>query len=454
MVYNSSAVIFQFLKYIAPTRYYNLRPKIDHGYFPSPEQLQQEGCTVTLDAGYISEHGQKLDVAWNAFHAGYISHQSACKGIDVWTSVAIPVQDEYRFIRKNFSSFWSWYVLFFRLITFHSPLEEIRGFWKARKVARIDHSRNQFKHAGYEKFESPLIKRNPLVSIIIPTLNRYSYLKDVLRDIGNQTYTNFEVIVVDQSEPYQESFFQGWNFPLQHWFQEEKALWKARNSAIQAAKGNYILLYDDDSLVENDWVEQHLKTLDFFKADLSSGVSISVLGAKVPEHYAYFRWSDQLDTGNVLVKREVFEAIGLFDRQFEKQRMGDGEYGLRAYLAGFRNISNPFAKRVHLKVQSGGLRQMGSWDAWRPRNLFAPRPIPSVLYFYRRYFGRKDALRTMLISLLPSLIPYKFKSKPYLVWIPLLMFPIVVPIVLLQALVSWKLADQKLKMGPLIDNLE
>ena len=87
-------------------------------------------------------------------------------------------------------------------------------------------------------------------------------------------------------------------------------------------------------------------------------------GGKVPAQYAYFCISSQVDTGNVLLPKQIFRDIGLFDRQFEKQRMGDGEFGLRAYLAGYKNVSNPFAKRLHLKVSSGGLRQMGSWDGF------------------------------------------------------------------------------------------
>jgi len=413
----------------------------------------KEGYKVEMDLGYINEYSRKLDQAWNAFHAGYISHQSICKGMNVWKPVTLPVQDEYRFIKKNFSSFWSFYVLCFRLITFHSPFAEVTGFWRARKVARIDHSKNQFQHHGYKTFESPLIKSNPLVSIIIPTLNRYPYLEDVLRDISTQTYKNFEVTVVDQSEPYQESFYQGWNFSLHYWYQEEKALWRARNSAIQTAKGKYILLYDDDSLVEPDWIEQHLKTLDYFNADLSSGVSISTMGAKVPAHYAYFRWSDQLDTGNVLIKREVFEQIGLFDRQFEKQRMGDGEYGLRAYLAGFRNISNPFAKRIHLKIESGGLRQMGSWDGFRPKSLFSPRPVPSVLYFYRRYFGVKASLLVILTSVLPSIVPYRLKHNQVLSLLTFMLIPILLPMIVIQVLRSWHASSRKIKQGAIISNL-
>ena len=203
-----------------------------------------------------------------------------------------------------------------------------------------------------------------MVSVVIPTLNRYTYLKDVLEDLEKQDYENFEVIVVDQSEPFQKEFYDQFDLNIHLIHQEEKALWLARNTAIQKAQGEYILLFDDDSRVDTDWISQHLKALDFFQADLSSGVSISKHGAKVPAQYAYFCISSQVDTGNVLLPKQIFRDIGLFDRQFEKQRMGDGEFGLRAYLAGYKNVSNPYAKRLHLKVGSGGLRQMGSWDGF------------------------------------------------------------------------------------------
>ena len=96
------------------------------------------------------------------------------------------------------------------------------------------------------------------------------------------------------------------------------------------------------------------------------------IGSPIPGNYSFFRIADQLDTGNVLIKKHVFKKCGLFDRQFEKQRMGDGEFGLRSYKKGFISISNPVSKRVHLKVKTGGLRQLGSWDAFRPTNILGP----------------------------------------------------------------------------------
>jgi GT2 family glycosyltransferase len=235
--------------------------------------------------------------------------------------------------------------------------------------------------------------------------------------------------------------------------QTEKALWLARNRAIQLAKGDYILLYDDDSRVDADWITQHIKTLDYFKADISSGVSISTEGGEVPAHYSFFHISSQLDTGNVLLKKEVFGKIGLFDRQFEKQRMGDGEYGLRSYLNGFLNVSNPYAKRLHLKVGSGGLREMGSWDGFRPKKWFSPRPIPSVLYLFRKYHGNKRAKLALLKTVPPSIIPYKFKRNKPMLLIGVFLSVFLLPVILIQVCKSWKLSSQKLKEGAKIEYL-
>src|SRR5690554_6145567 len=443
-------MIFNFLKYIHPTWYYNLRPKFDYAYFPTAEILAGQGFSIAIDSDYKSTEAQNRDLAWRAFQQGFINPKTE-KGIDVWTEVQLPLEDEYRFFRKNFHKLWVLYVLAFRLVTLHNPFKEIYAFWKTRKVRRQSHVQNHFSYPEYDNFQSKLIKEEPLVSVIIPTLNRYEFLTDVFKDLENQTYKNFEVIVVDQTDDFRDEFYQGWNLDLKYWYQEEKALWKARNEAIKSAAGEYILLYDDDSLVENDWIEHHLKTLDFFNADLSSGVSISTVGAEVPVHYSYFRWSEQLDTGNVLLKKDIFRKIGLFDRQFEKQRMGDGEYGLRAYLAGYKNISNPYAKRIHLKVGQGGLRQMGSWDGWRPKKWNAPRPVPSVLYLSRKYHGNKKTVLMMMRSLLPSIVPYQLKKNRILKLLSIFLMPLLFPLLAYQMLKSWKLAGKKLIKGEMIE---
>jgi len=233
--------------------------------------------------------------------------------------------------------------------------------------------------------------------------------------------------------------------------QEEKALWKARNACLAKATGDLILLFDDDSRVDPDWILNHIRCLSYFNADISAGVTDTIVGHGLSKKESYFHYSDVFDTGNALVKRQVFEKVGLFDRQFEKQRMGDGEFGLRAYLGGFPSISNPFAKRIHLKVETGGLRHFGSWDAFRPKNLFSPRPVPSVLYLSRRYFGSYASFMLILNSLSSSVIPYKYKKDRRLKMLSPIFLLLLLPILSVQVLRSWKLSGNMLRQGPRIE---
>jgi glycosyltransferase involved in cell wall biosynthesis len=338
-------------------------------------------------------------------------------------------------------------------LSLKNPLIELSAYWRTKHVKRVDEHEEPLTFSDYTTFTSKLIHQYPLVSVIIPTLNRYPYLKDVLLDLEQQDYKHFEVIVVDQSEPFQQDFYMDFKLDLKLIHQEEKALWLARNTAIQQSKGEYILLFDDDSRVGSDWISQHLKTIDYFKADLSSGVSISTQGAKVPANYAHFGISSQLDTGNVLVQKDIFRKIGLFDRQFEKQRMGDGEFGLRAYLEGFKNVSNPFAKRLHLKVSTGGLRQMGSWDGFRPKKWMDPRPIPSVVYLFRKYHGNTVARWALLKTVPSSIMPYRYKRNSYMMLLGMLISILISPFVFLQVYKSWSLASKKLQEGAKIEKL-
>ncbi|WP_298533208.1 glycosyltransferase family 2 protein [uncultured Algibacter sp.] len=440
---------FKFLKYLQPTHYFRLKNQYNRTTFPITKRLPKMMLDrLELDNNYKSKLAKDYDLSWQAIQNGYIGHVETYSVFE-----KVPVIDEYRFIRKNFHIFWVIHVLVLRLVSFKNPFVELSAFFKTTEVKRKGVLKGVFPYKMYDTFQSKLIQQNPLVSVVIPTLNRYKYLKDVLKDLEQQTYTNFEVLVVDQSDAFDSAFYKSFDLDIQLMHQEKKALWLARNTAVKKSKGDLLLLFDDDSRVAPNWISEHIKTLDYFQSDMSSGVSISKVGAKVPDNYSFFRISDQLDTGNVLIKKDVFKQIGLFDRQFEKQRMGDGEYGLRAYLYGYLNISNPKAERLHLKVGSGGLREMGSWDAFRTKNITSPRPIPSVLYLYRKYFGTKRSMYALLKTVPISLVPYKFKNNQKLLILGYVIVVLLSPLILFQILKSWRLSSIKLREGAKIEKL-
>lgn len=435
--------MFTFIKYIQPTNYYRLVDKMPQSVLVADESVEK---TI----GYRDDKSEILDLAYNNLQQGLIpianNQRASFQNYRIDS-----VDDNYIFSRRYFSKFQVYWVLILRLLSLNNPIKELAGFIKSRKHKRI--TLNSIGYIGYKNFQSILVNEGPFVSVIIPTLNRYEYLKDVLCDLEQQSYKNFEVIVCDQSEPVDEKFYKNWNLNIKLIQQVEKALWLARNRCIQISKGEYVLLFDDDSRVEANWIESHLKCLDYFNVKISAGVTHTLVGGGLGKKDNYFHLSDVFDTGNAMVHRSVFHSVGLFDRQFEKQRMGDSEFGLRSLLGGFLLVSNPYAKRIHLKVETGGLRQMGSWDAFRPKNLFSPRPIPSVLYLTRKYFGSNGAYLYILKNIPQSFVPYKYKGSKVARLIVMLLLPFWLPIAIIAVLKSWKLASDKLRQGDLIEYL-
>lgn len=436
-------LIFDFIRYTQPAWLFNLQPAIE-GDFASCHIPEEKIDPAFLDITYETLTARLADAGYRLWCKGVLleSNTNEIKNI----SAEKPgLQDEYIFIRKYWGNAWAYYTLLMRLFTFKNPVNEINYFFKTRHIKKIDVFDSPIMYPAYENFYSELIAATPKVAVIIPTLNRYTYLKDVLYDLEQQTYKNFEVLVFDQSDDFQPEFYTQFQLDIKVIRQVEKKLWTARNNAIKSTNASYLLFFDDDSRVGSNWISEHFKCIDFFNCDISAGVSLAVAGQKISKSYAYFRWADQFDSGNAMVKRDVFKKIGLFDEQFNGMRMGDGEFAYRAYLAGIKSISNYKASRVHLKVSSGGLREMGSWDGFRPIKWFAPKPVPSVLYLFKKYLPPHLCRNAILLGFLLSNIPYKQKRKSSMLMLSVILTFIKSPLLFIQYARSKKIALTMLK---------
>lgn len=442
-------MLFHFLRYLQPTHYFQLSQNRRVSVFPIVEKLPKEILAqLKVDNDFESGAGRDYDLSWQAIYKGYIGEAETYKDFE-----SLSIDDEYRFLRKYFHKAWVFYVLILRILSLKNPVLEIVAFRKTSSVKCSLYQNNPIIYQDWKTFESKLLQENCLISVIIPTLNRYEYLKDILSDFEKQTYSNFEIWIIDQSKPFEKDYCNGFNLNIHHIYQEEPALWLARNIAIQKSVGKIIALSEDDVRIAPDWLENHIKALDFFDADISAGVFYS-LGSFIPMDRSFFSLSSQFATGNAMLYKDVFKEIGLFDRQFEKQRMGDGEFGLRAYLNGIKSISNPYAACIDIKAGTGGLREMGSWDAFRPKNLLSPRPIPSVLYFYRKYFGFERSILALIKNIPSSIIPYRYKKNNKFLILGAIISVILFPFILLQVFISWRLASKKLNEGDRISALE
>ena len=437
--------MFSSLKFIKPLWYFHLDCG-ENVIWPDSSHIMPY---QKMDYEYDSTESMISEISYIALANGYIQEPQNKRNLprDV-VDYEHSVYDEFRFLRKFFSPFWSLGYLLYRIITLKSITKSIIAFIKTIFLKRVAINYNLFckTNLKLKKSNTFLVKKTK-VRIIIPTYNRYNVLFHLLEDLEKQTYSHFCVTIIDQSEEYNKEFYDNFNIPINLVRQKTPGLWRARNNAIKNTTEKVIALLDDDSRIASDWLIKHLNCLSYFKTEISAGVSLSKIGAKVPTNYSFYRLSDQIDTGNVVFNRKIIKICGLFDEQFEGMRMGDAEFGLRAYKNGIIQISNPEAFRVHLKSIEGGLRQLGSWDAFRPTRFMKPRPIPSVLYYARKYFGNYNALIYLLINLPLSLSKYSKKSDYFYAFLSLLLFFLTFPIILFQTLSSWVLSSNILNDG-------
>lgn len=107
------------------------------------------------------------------------------------------------------------------------------------------------------------LNKQPLVSIIIPTYNRDKYLEESIISVVNQTYQNFEILVIDDGSKvnYAEDICKKYR-SCNYFFKENGGLSSARNFGIRKAKGTYIAFLDDDDFWKEDKIEKQVKILE------------------------------------------------------------------------------------------------------------------------------------------------------------------------------------------------
>lgn len=107
----------------------------------------------------------------------------------------------------------------------------------------------------------------PLVSIVILTRNRISSLIRCMNSILNNTYKNFEIIILDNSvQNNKEEILKYWktsnisNQKLVYFFQESKGFAEMRQTAINLTSGKIIISIDDDCVMEKNNIKNIVNT--------------------------------------------------------------------------------------------------------------------------------------------------------------------------------------------------
>lgn len=98
------------------------------------------------------------------------------------------------------------------------------------------------------------------VTLIVPVYNSEKYIGKCLDSILNQTYENFEILVVndgskDNSQKIIEEYQTKYPDKIVAINQENKGVSKTRNESIKKANGDYIMFIDNDDFLDSDYIE-------------------------------------------------------------------------------------------------------------------------------------------------------------------------------------------------------
>lgn len=110
------------------------------------------------------------------------------------------------------------------------------------------------------------MKNENMVSVIIPTYNRAHCITDAVESVLNQTYKNYEIIVVDDgSTDGTQNLLNLYLSKIKYIYQKNSGVSSARNKGIREAKGEYIAFLDSDDYWEPYKLELQVNCIEYLK---------------------------------------------------------------------------------------------------------------------------------------------------------------------------------------------
>lgn len=216
----------------------------------------------------------------------------------------------------------------------------------------------------------------PLVSVIIPTFNRGYCLAESIRSVLDQSFTDLELIVVDDgsTDNTQEVVRQFTGIQLIQ-LEENRGVSFARNRGIEQAQGNWIAFLDSDDLWEKgklrsqiQWVEQNPESQAVYTDEIwiRNGVRVNPMNKHQKYSGNIFKYCLPLcivSPSSVLLRAELLNEVGGFDESMPVCE----DYDLWLRIAK-RYPFNFLAKK--LIVKRGGhedqlSRKFWGMDRWR-----------------------------------------------------------------------------------------
>ncbi|MHB1125668.1 MAG: glycosyltransferase family 2 protein [Bacillota bacterium] len=198
-----------------------------------------------------------------------------------------------------------------------------------------------------------------LVSIIIPVFNGINYTLQCIKSILEHSCLHFELIIVDNgSTDSTVKVLQSFSEVQLISNSENLGFAAGCNQGIDRARGSFLLLLNNDTIVGHSWLENLLSCLNSHaeiglvgpRSNYSATTGIPNLSfSTVDEIHKFMERFNRPDPGKwfevqwlpgfcLLFRRELIDTIGLLDRSYSYGFMEDVDFCLSAKRAGYRSI--------------------------------------------------------------------------------------------------------------------
>jgi len=253
----------------------------------------------------------------------------------------------------------------------------------------------------FEKEESKF----PSVSVIVLNYNNKKVIERCVKTLlaHNRRY-NYEVIVVDNgsTDGSYELLQENYSDKIKLYKNSVNGCSSGRNLGAANATGEYIIFLDSDQWIVSDyWLDSALDLMEndvnigsagwnagWFEPGKTTGPIVDYLPNRGLESSAIWYKTDiaYLATSGMIMKRELFEAIGGLDEFYDPTCFEDTDLSLKIRDYGFELAYCPYMAIMHLPhqtTQSGSARHTQLmerngkyfWDKWMERN-------PKLLEYY------------------------------------------------------------------------
>lgn len=251
------------------------------------------------------------------------------------------------------------------------------------------------------------------VSLIIPTYNRGHILCNTIELAIRQSYSDYEVIVVDQSASYEPDVQQRLNGLLDrinYHRLPNPNLPAARNFGIGVSSGEVIVFIDDDVVIERDYIDSHLRNYIDDKVGAVMGLTFESETLDV-EHcltnaQKVFEISGPVSLGgvypvswvvgcNMSFRRSALIEAGMFDESFDGSGVcEDADMAVRVRAKGYSLLLDTRFRLIHLMAQSGGCENRSA-DQVEHRAVEQLIHCSYYLIKNRSIFGKKLLFKTL-----------------------------------------------------------